>query len=387
MNVHEHQAKELLQQYGIFVPQGVVVCNEHEIEAAISEIKSDVLVVKAQVHAGGRGKGGGVKVAKTQSEAVTFAKEMLGMQLITPQTGAEGKKVSRVYIEPGVNIKQELYLSLLLDRESSSIVFVASTEGGMDIELVAEKTPDKIIKTFVCPEMGFQSFHGRSLAFGLKLEPGVQKQFQELCKKLYRLFLEKDASLIEINPLVITQEDELIPLDAKMSFDDNGLFRHPDLLTLKDPLEEDPKETIAAELGLNYIALDGSIGCMVNGAGLAMATMDIIKLYGGAPANFLDVGGGATKDKVEAAFKLILSDERVRGVLVNIFGGIMRCDVIAEGIVSATKQMNIAVPIVVRLQGTNVDEGRRILSESGLRIIPAETLSDAAEAIVMQVGV
>lgn len=386
MNIHEYQAKELLRQYGVIIPLGEVAFKPEDIELAVDNVKASVFVVKAQIHAGGRGKGGGVKVVKTRQEAIAAASSILGMRLVTPQTGPEGKLVNSVYVEPGVNIKKELYLSLLIDRESGSCVFVASTEGGMDIEAVAEKTPEKIVKVSVNPVMGLQAFHLRTLAFNLKLEPALQKKFYELCKQMYALFTEKDASLIEINPLVITVENDLIPLDAKISFDENALFRHPDILKLKDKTEEDPKETKAAELGLNYIALDGAIGCMVNGAGLAMATMDIIKLYGGSPANFLDVGGGATKEKVEEAFKLILSDKNVRGVLVNIFGGIMRCDVIAQGVVDAAKQMNINVPIVVRLQGTNVEEGRRILNASGLSLSAVETLDEAAKLIVAKVG-
>lgn len=321
MNIHEHQAKDLLRQYGINIPEGKVIFNTNEIELAIASFNAPVLVVKAQIHAGGRGKGGGVEVSKTPADANTYAQAMLGMNLVTKQTGASGKRVQRVYIEPGVNIKKELYLSFVIDRETSNITIIASTEGGMDIEEVAEKHPDKIIKVPINPVTGFQPFHGRRLAKGLKLPLNAKDGIGSLCQKLFRLFVEKDLAMLEINPLVITSDDALIPLDAKISFDDNALFRHPDIQALRDLTEEDPKEIAASKFDLNYVSLDGNIGCMVNGAGLAMATMDIIKLHGGEPANFLDVGGGATKEKVQAAFKIILSDPAVRGILVNIFGG------------------------------------------------------------------
>jgi succinyl-CoA synthetase beta subunit len=382
MNIHEHQAKDLLRHYGINIPEGKVIFNAEEIEPAVTSFNSPVLVVKAQIHAGGRGKGGGVKVAKTPTDAITFARSMLGMILVTKQTGAAGKRVQRVYIEPGVTIKKELYLSFLIDRETSRIIIIASTEGGMDIEEVAEKYPDKIIKVSIDPITGFQSFHGRQLAKGLNLPITAKDGIGSLCQKLYKLFVEKDLAMLEINPLVVTSDDALIPLDAKISFDDNALFRHPDIQILRDLTEEDPKEIEASKFDLNYVSLDGNIGCMVNGAGLAMATMDIIKLHGGEPANFLDVGGGATKEKVQAAFKIILSDPTVKGILVNIFGGIMRCDVIAQGIVDAAHEMEIHVPVVVRLQGTNVDLGKDILVRSNLNLHTVDSLADAANAIV-----
>lgn len=382
MNIHEHQAKDLLSQYGINIPAGVVIFNDADIEPAVASLNTPVYVVKAQIHAGGRGKGGGVKVAKTAADAIQYAKGTLGMNLVTKQTGATGKRVQRVYIEPGVNIKKELYLSFLIDRETSHITIIASTEGGMDIEEVAEQNPEKIIKVSIDPISGFQSFHGRRLAKGLDLPINAKEGIGSLCQKLFKLFVEKDLAMLEINPLVITTEDTLIPLDAKISFDDNALFRHPDIQALRDLTEEDPKEVEASKFDLNYISLDGNIGCMVNGAGLAMATMDIIKLHGGEPANFLDVGGGATKEKVQAAFKIILSDPAVKGILVNIFGGIMRCDVIAQGIVDAAKEMELCVPVVVRLQGTNVDLGKDILAKSNLNLHTVDSLTDAAQAIV-----
>lgn len=382
MNIHEHQAKDLLRQYGINLPVGNVIFNAADIEPAVAALNTPVYVVKAQIHAGGRGKGGGVKVAKTPADAIQYAKVMLGMNLVTKQTGAGGKYVQRVYIEPGVNIKKELYLSFLVDRETSHITIIASTEGGMDIEQVAENHPDKIIKVSINPITGFQPFHGRQLTNGLGLALNAKKGIGSLCQKLYKLFVEKDLAMLEINPLVITADDALIPLDAKISFDDNALFRHPDIQALRDLSEEDPKEVAASKFDLNYVSLDGNIGCMVNGAGLAMATMDIIKLHGGEPANFLDVGGGATKEKVQAAFQIILSDPAVKGILVNIFGGIMRCDVIAQGIVDAAKEMEIRVPVVVRLQGTNVDLGKDILARSNLNLNTVDSLTDAAQAIV-----
>jgi succinyl-CoA synthetase beta subunit len=382
MNIHEHQAKDLLRQYGINLPVGNVIFNAADIEPAVAALNTTVYVIKAQIHAGGRGKGGGVKVAKNSADAIQCAKTMLGMNLVTKQTGPGGKCVQRVYIEPGVNIKKELYLSFLVDRETSHITIIASTEGGMDIEQVAENHPDKIIKVSINPVTGFQPFHGRQLAKGLKLPINTREGIGSLCQKLYKLFVEKDLAMLEINPLVITADDALIPLDAKISFDDNALFRHPDIQALRDLSEEDPKEVEASKFDLNYVSLDGNIGCMVNGAGLAMATMDIIKLHGGEPANFLDVGGGATKEKVQAAFQIILSDPAVKGILVNIFGGIMRCDVIAQGIVDAAKEMEICVPVVVRLQGTNVDLGKDILARSNLNLNTVDSLTDAAQAIV-----
>ena len=382
MNIHEHQAKDLLRQYGINIPEGKVIFNTNEIEPAIASFNAPVLIVKAQIHAGGRSKGGGVRVAKTPADAITYAQSMLGMNLVTKQTGVTGKHVQRVYIEPGVNIKKELYLSFVIDRTTSHITIIASTEGGMDIEEVAEKYPDKIIKVSINPITGFQPFHGRQLTIGLNLPINAKDGIGSLCQKLFKLFVEKDLAMLEINPLVITSDDTLIPLDAKISFDDNALFRHPDIQALRDLTEEDPKEVEASKFDLNYVSLDGNIGCMVNGAGLAMATMDIIKLHGGEPANFLDVGGGATKEKVQAAFKIILSDPAVKGILVNIFGGIMRCDVIAQGIVDAALEMEIHVPVVVRLQGTNVDLGKDILARSNLNLHTVDSLTDAATTIV-----
>ncbi|MBH1989646.1 MAG: ADP-forming succinate--CoA ligase subunit beta [Alphaproteobacteria bacterium] len=382
MNIHEHQAKDLLRQYGINIPEGKVIFNTNEIEPAIASFNAPVLIVKAQIHAGGRGKGGGVRVAKTPADAITYAQSMLGMNLVTKQTGITGKHVQRVYIEPGVNIKKELYLSFVIDRTTSHITIIASTEGGMDIEEVAEKYPDKIIKVSINPITGFQPFHGRQLTIGLNLPINAKDGIGSLCQKLFKLFVEKDLAMLEINPLVITSDDTLIPLDAKISFDDNALFRHPDIQALRDLTEEDPKEIEASKFDLNYVSLDGNIGCMVNGAGLAMATMDIIKLHGGEPANFLDVGGGATKEKVQSAFKIILSDPAVKGILVNIFGGIMRCDVIAQGIVDAAHEMEIHVPVVVRLQGTNVELGKDILARSNLNLHTVDSLTDAATSIV-----
>lgn len=385
MNIHEHQAKDLMRQYGIEIPAGKTIYTVNEIDPAINELNTPVYVIKAQIHAGGRGKGGGVKIAKTPAEASEHAKAMLGMTLITKQTGPAGKKVQHVYIEPGIDIAQELYLSLLIDRITSNITIIASTEGGMDIEEVAETQPEKIIKVHINPHTGFHPYHGRQIAAGLKLPINAKDGITTLCKKLYTLFVEKDLSMLEINPLVITKEGALIPLDAKISFDDNALFRHTDIAALRDLTEEAPQEIEASKYDLNYIALDGNIGCMVNGAGLAMATMDLIKLHGGEPANFLDVGGGATKEKIQAAFKLILSDTSVKGILVNIFGGIMRCDVIAMGIVDAAKEIKIQVPIVVRLQGTNVDLGKQILSQSNLNIQTIDSFNDAARSIVQAV--
>jgi len=382
MNIHEYQAKDLFRQYGINIPTGKVIFKKDEIKPTISSMNTDVWVVKAQIHAGGRGKGGGVKIAKSSTEAAAYAKDLLGMKLVTKQTGPAGKLVQRLYIESGIHIEKELYLSFLIDRATSNIVIIASTEGGMDIEEVANNHPDKMTKITINPIIGFQPFHGRQLAAGLNLSLNAKDWVGSLCEKLYRLFVEKDAQMIEINPLVLTADGSLIPLDAKISFDDNALFRHPDIQALRDISEENVKEVEASRFDLNYIALDGNIGCMVNGAGLAMATMDIIKLYGGDPANFLDVGGGATKEKVQAAFKIILSDPSVKGILVNIFGGIMRCDIIAEGIVDAAKEIEIHVPIVIRLQGTNVDQGKQILSQSKLNLHVEESLDAAASAIV-----
>jgi succinyl-CoA synthetase beta subunit len=385
MNIHEHQAKELFAKYGVVVPRGKVAFSVDEATAAAEELGGPVWVVKAQIHAGGRGKGGGVKVVKSLDEVTVAARDILGMTLVTHQTGPAGKEVQRIYVEDGCDIARELYLSMLIDRGTSRVTVMASTEGGMDIEEVAAKTPEKIQFVSVDPATGLQAFHARRIAFGLELEGKQVGSAVKFLMALYRAFTETDASLIEINPLVVTGAGEVMALDAKMNFDDNALYRRPDIAALRDESEEDPAELGAAEHELSYIKLDGSIGCMVNGAGLAMATMDIIKLYGGDPANFLDVGGGATRDRVTEAFKIILSDPNVEGILVNIFGGIMRCDVIAEGIVAAAKEISIGVPLVVRLEGTNVDLGKQILADSGLPILSGDDLGDAAEKVVKAV--
>ncbi len=385
MNIHEYQAKKVLQEFGVAVPRGEVAFSVDDAVAAAERLGGPVWVVKAQIHAGGRGKGGGVKVVKSIDEVREQASNILGMQLVTHQTGPEGKEVKRLYIEDGSAIARELYLSILVDRDTSRIAFIASTEGGMDIEEVAAKTPEKILTVTVDPASGISGFHGRRIAYGLKLEGDQVKQCVRLINNLYRCFMTKDASLLEVNPLVVTEAGDLICLDAKMNFDSNALYRHPEIMELRDLDEEDPAEIKASEFDLNYIKLDGEIGCMVNGAGLAMATMDIIKLYGSEPANFLDVGGGATTEKVTEAFKLILSDENVKGILVNIFGGIMRCDVIAEGVVAAARDVKLHVPLVVRLEGTNVEKGKQILGDSGLPIVAADDLADAAQKIVAAV--
>jgi len=395
MNIHEYQAKALLRSYGAPVSAGRVVLRAEDAKTAAGQLDGPLWVVKAQIHAGGRGKGhfkeadageaGGVRLAHSVEEAAEEAKRMLGRTLVTKQTGPAGKQVNRVYIEDGSGIERELYLALLVDRATSRISFVCSTEGGMDIEDVAASTPEKILSFSVDPATGYQPFHGRRIAFMLGLEGAQIKQCVSLMETLYRLFVEKDAEMIEINPLIVTDKGDLKCLDAKMGFDGNALYRHPDIAELRDTTEEDPKELEASKYDLNYIALDGEIGCMVNGAGLAMATMDIIKLYGAEPANFLDVGGGATKEKVTEAFKIITSDPNVKGILVNIFGGIMRCDVIAEGVVAAVKEVGLEVPLVVRLEGTNVEKGKEILRNSGLNVIAADDLGDAAEKIVKAV--
>jgi succinyl-CoA synthetase beta subunit len=385
MNIHEYQAKALLRDYGAPVAEGRIAHTAQEAAAHGQALGGEVLVVKAQIHAGGRGKGGGVKLVRTIQELHAEADRMIGSDLVTPQTGPKGKRVRRVYVEQGSDIARELYLSLLVDRGSGRVTFVASTEGGVDIETVAAETPDKIATLDVDPATGLSPFHGRIIASALKLEREEAKEIGRLLGALYRLFLDKDASLIEINPLVIKKEGGLLCVDAKMAFDDNALFRHPDILALRDIDEEEPAEVAASSHGLSYVKLDGTIGCMVNGAGLAMATMDIIKLYGGEPANFLDVGGGADRERVTEAFKIILSDPNVKGVLVNIFGGIMRCDIIAEGIIAAAREMSISVPLVVRLEGTNVARGKALLNESGLAIIPADDLADAAQKVVAAV--
>ncbi|HJN22861.1 MAG TPA: ADP-forming succinate--CoA ligase subunit beta [Rhodospirillales bacterium] len=378
MNIHEYQAKQLLAKYGVAVPRGGVAYNAPEAENVAKDLGGPLWVVKAQIHAGGRGKGGGVKVVKSVEEARHTADHILGMNLVTHQTGPGGKEVKRVYIEEGCDIARELYLGILLDRVSARITFMASTEGGMEIEEVAARTPEKIIKVAIDPATGMLPYHARKIAFCLNLEGRQVKAAVKFMIAIYNAFTGLDASLIEINPLVVTNGGNVVALDAKMNFDDNALFRHPDIAELRDEDEEDPAELEAARHDLNYIKLDGNIGCMVNGAGLAMATMDIIKLHGGDPANFLDVGGGANKERVATAFKLILSDANVEAILVNIFGGIMRCDIIAEGVVAAAREVSLDVPLVVRLEGTNVEKGRKILGQSGLPIVSASDLGDAA---------
>ncbi len=385
MNIHEYQAKALLAKFGVPVPKGKAAYTVEETLAGARELGGPVWVVKAQIHAGGRGKGGGVKVVKSLDDVGAEAKRMLGMTLVTHQTGPAGKQVGRLYVEEGCDIKRELYLSLLIDRATSRVTVMASTEGGMDIEEVAAKTPEKIVTLAIDPAAGYQAFHGRRVAFALGLSGAQVGQCVALVGNLYKAFTESDASLLEINPLVVNGAGNLICLDAKMGFDENALFRHTDIEALRDESEEDPMEREAGKNALNYVKLDGNIGCMVNGAGLAMATMDIIKLAGGEPANFLDVGGGATRERVTTAFKLILSDPNVEGILVNIFGGIMRCDVIAEGIIAAAKEVSLSVPLVVRLEGTNVDLGKKILAGSGLKITSADNLGDAATKIVKAV--
>jgi succinyl-CoA synthetase beta subunit len=395
MNIHEYQAKALLRQYGAPVSDGRVVLRAEEAKTAAGEMDGPLWVVKAQIHAGGRGKGhfkeadagekGGVRLAKSVEEAAEEAKKMLGRTLVTHQTGPAGKQVNRVYIEDGSGIQRELYLALLVDRQTSRVSFVCSTEGGMDIEEVAAATPEKILSFSVDPATGYQAYHGRRVAFSLGLDGKLVKECVNLMGLLYKAFIERDMEMLEINPLIVTDEGSLKVLDAKVGFDGNAMYRQPDIMALRDETEEDPKELAASKFDLNYIALDGEIGCMVNGAGLAMATMDIIKLYGSEPANFLDVGGSATREKVAEAFKIITSDPNVKGILVNIFGGIMRCDIIAEGVVAAVKEVGLKVPLVVRLEGTNVEKGKEIINTSGLNVIAADNLSDAAEKIVKAV--
>ncbi|WP_022728557.1 ADP-forming succinate--CoA ligase subunit beta [Fodinicurvata sediminis] len=394
MNIHEYQAKSLLAKFGVAVPKGQVAYTPAEAEKAADELGGPVWVVKSQIHAGGRGAGrfkedpdgkGGVRVVKSRDEVRENAEQMLGATLVTKQTGSEGKEVKRLYIEEGCDIARELYLSMLLDRATSRVTIVASTEGGMEIEEVAAENPEKIFKEAIDPAIGFMPYQGRKIAFALGLEGKQIGAAVKFLGAMYKAFTDLDASLLEINPLVVTGEGGVLALDAKMNFDDNALFRHKDVAELRDEDEEDPMEIEASQHELNYIKLDGNIGCMVNGAGLAMATMDIIKLYGGDPANFLDVGGGATKERVTAAFKIILSDPNVEGILVNIFGGIMRCDVIAEGVVAAAREVSLHVPLVVRLEGTNVELGKKILEESGLPIVSADDLADAADKIVKAV--
>ena len=385
MDIHEHQAKELLRDYNIPTPNGKAVFSVDDALLAAKELPGPVYVVKAQIHAGGRGKAGGVKVVNDLEAVKNAAETILGQKLITPQTSSEGKLVQRLYIEDGCDIDSEYYFSMVIDRVSSRVSVIVSTEGGMDIEKVAEENPEKILSFNIDPTIGFQPFHSRLIANNLNLSGTSFKQAGNFFSQLYKLFTESDASLLEINPLVLTSENSLIALDAKMSFDNNALYRHPKIMALRDETEEDPAEILASKYDLAYIKLDGTIGCLVNGAGLAMATMDIIKLKGSSPANFLDVGGSATKEKVTEAFKIILSDEAVKGILVNIFGGIMRCDIIAEGVVAAAKALSLTKPLVVRLAGTNVEEGKKILSDSGLKITPADDLDDAAMKIVSAV--
>lgn len=395
MNIHEYQAKELLAQHGIAVPAGHAALTVEDAVAAAKQLPGPMYVVKAQIHAGGRGKGkfkeldanakGGVRLAQSIDEVEHAATEMLGNTLVTAQTGDDGKQVNRLYVTDGVDIAHEYYLSLLVDRASGQVAMVVSTEGGMDIEAVAHDTPEKIHTITIDPAQGFMPHHGRAVAFALELSGDTNKQCQKLAKQLYEAFVKLDVEMLEINPLVETKDGDLLVLDTKMSFDGNALYRHPDVEAMRDETEEDPAEVEASEYDLAYIKLDGNIGCMVNGAGLAMATMDIIKLNGAFPANFLDVGGGATKEKVTAAFKIILKDDAVEGILVNIFGGIMKCDIIADGIVSAAKEVDLSVPLVVRLEGTNVEKGKEILENSGLPIVSADDLGDAAKKIVAEV--
>ena len=385
MNIHEFQAKEILKRFGVTVPQGIVVTTPEEAKAAAQKLGGGVSVVKAQIHAGGRGKGGGVKVVKNPDEAAARAREMLGKNLVTHQTGPEGRQVRRVLVEQGLNIERELYLAMVLDRAQSRVTVICSSEGGVEIEEVAAHHPEKILKETVDPVIGLAGFQCRRLALALGIPAPLVNKAAAVMQGLYRAFEECDASLAEINPLIITKEGQIMALDAKMNFDSNAFFRQKDILALRDLDEEDPREVEASKYDLSYISLDGNIACMVNGAGLAMATMDIIKHYGGEPANFLDVGGGASEEKVAEAFKILLADSRVRGVLINIFGGIMRCDVLAHGVVDAARDLKIQVPLVVRMQGTNVEQGKKILADSGLTIISAETMAEAAEKIVSAV--
>ncbi|HMM80146.1 MAG TPA: ADP-forming succinate--CoA ligase subunit beta [Pyrinomonadaceae bacterium] len=382
MKIHEYQGKAILKEYGVSVPRGIVARTAEEAEAAAKELGTDVCVVKAQIHAGGRGKGGGVKLAKSPEEAKQIAAEMLGMMLVTHQTGPEGREVKTLLIEEGLPIDKEFYLGITLDRVTGRNVFMASSAGGMDIEKVAEETPELILKETIDPAVGLQPFQARNLAFGLGIPNELVNQAVKFMLSLYKAYESTDASLVEINPFLLTKDGRLIALDAKLNFDDNAMFRHKDFADLRDLNEEEPLEIEASKFDLNYIKLDGNIGCMVNGAGLAMATMDIIKLAGGEPANFLDVGGGASQERVEQAFKILLADENVKAVLINIFGGIVRCDMVANGVVAAAKNLGVSIPIVARLEGTNVEEGRRVLRESGIGIIPADGMNDAAEKVV-----
>ena len=386
MNIHEYQGKELLRQYGVAVPNGKVAFSPEEAVKAAKELGSEVVVVKAQIHAGGRGKAGGVKIAKNLDDVRAYAKELLGKVLVTHQTGPEGKEVKRLYIEEGSDIQKEYYLGLVLDRASSRVTLMGSEEGGMDIEEVAEATPEKIFKEEIDPVVGLTGFQARRMAFNMNIPAKLVNKAAKLMLGLYQAFIDKDAAIVEINPLVVTGGGEVVALDAKFNFDANALYRHKDIVELRDFDEEDAKEIEASKYDLSYISLDGNIGCMVNGAGLAMATMDTISYYGGSPANFLDVGGGATAEKVTEAFKIILSDENVKGIFVNIFGGIMKCDIIAEGVIVAAKEVGLEVPLVVRLEGTNVDKGKSLLNESGLNIVAADSMADGAQKIVELVG-
>ncbi|MDC0344943.1 ADP-forming succinate--CoA ligase subunit beta [Alphaproteobacteria bacterium] len=385
MNIHEHQAKLLLSQYNVPVPKGHVAFNLDELKAGAAQLETTVKVVKAQIHAGGRGKAGGVKLVRSSDEIRAAGEELFGKTLVTPQTGPEGKKVRRLYVEAGCDIEKEFYFSIVIDRDNQCNKAIASAEGGVDIEEVAEKTPDAIHAVSIAPTTGAQGYQGRQLAFAMGLSGKQVSGFVKFFMAAYNAFVQLDADMLEVNPLVLTKQGDFLALDAKMSFDDNALYRHPDIQDMRDPHEQDPREREAEEAELSYIKLDGNIGCMVNGAGLAMATMDVIKLHGAAPANFLDVGGGAPKERVATAFKLILSDPHVKGILVNIFGGIMRCDIIAEGILAAAEEVNLSVPLVVRLEGTNVEKGKEILANSTLSIVSADDLGDAAHKIVQAV--
>ena len=386
MKIHEYQGKAILKEYGVPVPRGIVARTPEEAEAAAKELGTEVVVVKAQIHAGGRGKGGGVKLAKSPEEAKQIASEMLGMMLVTHQTGPEGREVKTLLIEEGLPIDKEFYLGITLDRVTGRNVFMASSAGGMDIEKVAEETPELILKETIDPAVGLQGFQARKLAFGLGIPNELVNQAVKFMLSLYKAYESTDASLVEINPFLLTKDGRLIALDAKLNFDDNAMFRHKDFADLRDLNEEEPLEIEASKFDLNYIKLDGNIGCMVNGAGLAMATMDIIKLAGGEPANVLDVGGGASQERVEQAFKILLADQNVKAVLINIFGGIVRCDMVANGVVAAAKNLGVSIPIVARLEGTNVEEGRRVLRESGIGIIPAQGMNNAAEKVVAAAG-
>src|SRR5271156_1616029 len=386
MNIHEYQAKQILGRFGVPVPKGQFATTPEEAAAAFTALGQPKAVVKAQIHAGGRGKAGGVKLLNLANDVRDFAVKLLGKPLVTHQTGPEGRVVRRVYIEEASEVARELYLGMLVDRKAGTVSVIASTEGGMDIEEVASKTPEKILTEFINPLLGVAGFQARKIAFALGLKDKQVGQFARMLASIYKAFIENDASLIEINPLVVTTDGRVICLDAKMSFDDNGLIRHADIRDLRDPNEEDPDETEAAKFDLSYVHLDGNIGCMVNGAGLAMATMDIVKYYGAEPANFLDVGGGANAQKIAAAFRILLSDDRVKGVLINIFGGIMLCDVLAQGVVEAARQVKLSVPLVVRMEGTNVEKGKAILKDSGIAVIAASDMADAARRVVAAIG-